>query len=592
MTINRRWITLAGMALLASGALAHAQDPTIDPPDRVARISYVLGDVRLQPASGGDWQPAPLNRPLVASERLATTGTSLAELDLGSTVLRLGGTGELMLADGNATHPRFALPSGALTVTVRSLTPGATIEIDTDLVALLINHPGRYRVAASDVASVVQVTEGSIDAYGSTRAPMTLKAGQRYRFGAADFSKLAVSALPAADAFDRWSTTRDMRYNALATTQYVSQDLVGYQDLDSYGSWQQDTTLGPVWYPNDVAADWTPYGDGDWSFIAPWGWTWVDRQPWGFAPFHYGRWSHERGRWGWVPGPRSLHSTYAPAVVAFLGPDRSRPQPLRAGTTGWVALGPGEIYRPWFSASRGYFDRVNANGRPRNGETVDGAYQDWRRGNPASFGNLGNRAVPAAIASLPASSFPEIRAAQRAQTYGAGSVPQTVMPGAPPPPRPPLHTAGTVPFRVLQVPSRIVRTDPTPARNDTGASARPGLSFIAPEPGNMRQPPVAHVADSSPNTQPGPNFQQRQPQTVIRSDRGSYNGFQPSIDYARTPIQRPGYGGGNYHDRPPAQQAPVSQTVLQMPPKTSASAPARESAGRQAPARGDAPQGR
>ena len=23
---------------------------------------------------------------------------------------------------------------------------------------------------------------------------------------------------------------------------------------------------------------------------APWGWTWVDDAPWGFAPFHYGRW--------------------------------------------------------------------------------------------------------------------------------------------------------------------------------------------------------------------------------------------------------------------------------------------------------------
>jgi hypothetical protein len=24
--------------------------------------------------------------------------------------------------------------------------------------------------------------------------------------------------------------------------------------------------------------------------MSPWGWTWVDNAPWGFAPFHYGRW--------------------------------------------------------------------------------------------------------------------------------------------------------------------------------------------------------------------------------------------------------------------------------------------------------------
>ena len=27
-----------------------------------------------------------------------------------------------------------------------------------------------------------------------------------------------------------------------------------------------------------------------WVWLRPWGWTWVDDAPWGFAPFHYGRW--------------------------------------------------------------------------------------------------------------------------------------------------------------------------------------------------------------------------------------------------------------------------------------------------------------
>ena len=34
----------------------------------------------------------------------------------------------------------------------------------------------------------------------------------------------------------------------------------------------------------------------------PWGLTWVDQAPWGYAPFHYGRWAYISGRWGWCPG--------------------------------------------------------------------------------------------------------------------------------------------------------------------------------------------------------------------------------------------------------------------------------------------------
>ena len=35
---------------------------------------------------------------------------------------------------------------------------------------------------------------------------------------------------------------------------------------------------------------------------AGWGPTWVDSAPWGYAPFHYGRWAFICGRWGWCPG--------------------------------------------------------------------------------------------------------------------------------------------------------------------------------------------------------------------------------------------------------------------------------------------------
>src|SRR2546429_1728856 len=38
----------------------------------------------------------------------------------------------------------------------------------------------------------------------------------------------------------------------------------------------------------------SPYSNGYWNWVAPWGWTWIDYAPWGFAPFHYGRWAFVR----------------------------------------------------------------------------------------------------------------------------------------------------------------------------------------------------------------------------------------------------------------------------------------------------------
>ncbi len=62
-----------------------------------------------------------------------------------------------------------------------------------------------------------------------------------------------------------------------------------------------------------VSAGWAPYTTGSWAFVEPWGWTWVDEAPWGFAPFHYGRWIMVRGAWAWVPGARGYRPVYAPA---------------------------------------------------------------------------------------------------------------------------------------------------------------------------------------------------------------------------------------------------------------------------------------
>src|ERR1700722_4378558 len=77
-------LRLTALALISLAMLGVALADETDPPDRVARLSYVQGAVSLEPAGSQDWVAAELNRPLTTSDRLwSDTPTSRAELDFG-----------------------------------------------------------------------------------------------------------------------------------------------------------------------------------------------------------------------------------------------------------------------------------------------------------------------------------------------------------------------------------------------------------------------------------------------------------------------------------------------------------------------------
>jgi hypothetical protein len=196
--------------------------------------------------------------------------------------------------------------------------------------------------------------------------------------------------------------------------------VVGYQDLDQYGDWQDTSDYGAVWYPTQVAADWAPYRDGHWAYIAPWGWTWVDDSPWGFAPYHYGRWAYTHRGWGWIPGPREVRPIYAPALVAFVG-GGGWSVGIGGGPVGWFPLGPGEIYNPWYHASRRYYSNVNiTNIHEHNSysrttiiNNINNSYNDYRNGRPVRGGHYANRDAPRGFTAVPGNTFAGGRHVQR-----------------------------------------------------------------------------------------------------------------------------------------------------------------------------------
>ena len=81
----------------------------------------------------------------------------------------------------------------------------------------------------------------------------------------------------------------------------ISLDLF-YDNLETYGVWQEVGDYGYCWQPHQTEADWRPYSDGRWVYTEA-GWTWDSDEPFGWAVYHYGRWANASGMgWIWIPG--------------------------------------------------------------------------------------------------------------------------------------------------------------------------------------------------------------------------------------------------------------------------------------------------
>jgi hypothetical protein len=348
--------------------LALAQDAApneADPPDRAARLSYVQGEVSLQPAGEEEWASAIVNRPLTTGDKLWTDEGARAEIYVGPAAVRLGSDTGFSFLNVDDDTIQMRMTAGVMDVRVRDLDDNDHIEIDTPNLALSVLRPGRYRVEVNDEGdtTVVKVSEGEAEASGGSQ-DVVVHAQQAATFRGTEQLAAEMGSLGAPDDFDSWSLERDRRDQVAATSpaaQYVSPEVTGYEDLDANGSWSSEPEYGYVWTPRVVAVDWAPYRYGHWVWIAPWGWTWVDDAPWGFAPFHYGRWAHIRNRWCWVPGPRHVRPVYAPALVGWVGTPGVSVSVTVGGGGGvaWFPLGPREVYVPARRYSPRYVERVN-----------------------------------------------------------------------------------------------------------------------------------------------------------------------------------------------------------------------------------------
>jgi hypothetical protein len=335
--------------LFASTALADA----VDPPARVARLSYAHGKVSFQPSGETGWSEASVNRPVTTGDRLYADHDARAELEVGPFALRLSENTDVTLANLNDQLLQLGVGQGTLRVTIYEMPANNSVEIDTPNGALVLQSVGSYRVdTASDGSSTqVTVSAGALQ-ISAGDLQRTLQSGQAVTLTGTGPVVAADLSVPPPDDFDKWCAGRDRRIETSASMQSVGRGIPGGEDLDAYGQWTADPRYGMVWYPSNLPPGWVPYRNGHWAYVRPWGWTWVEEEPWGYAPFHYGRWVRIHHVWAWVPGRVVDRPVYAPALVVFVGGGGP-------GVQAWFPLGPSEPYTPWYDHGPNYNERIN-----------------------------------------------------------------------------------------------------------------------------------------------------------------------------------------------------------------------------------------
>ncbi len=346
----------------------------------VARISLIHGEVSTQRGDSGDWSAATLNQPVVTGDKVSTGDGGRTEVQLDfANVLRLGPNSKANIANFTKRNIQIQIGQGIADYVVWKNSE-AEPEIDTPNVAVHpAHHDGVFRIEVRpDGDTVVIVRKGEAQ-IATPQGSTDIHAGDMATIrGSIDQAQYKISSAPDPDDWDQWNNDRNHLIENAQSWRHTNRYYTGAQDLDAYGQWQNVPDYGDVWVPNEPNG-WSPYREGNWTWEPYYGWTWVGFEPWGWAPYHYGRWFWWNNAWAWWPGPAWgwYRPFWAPAYVSFWGWGGGWGFGFGFGWGGWggfgwLPIGPGDWFHPWWGGYRGRF----------------GAFNAWDIGNRGRFGGF------------------------------------------------------------------------------------------------------------------------------------------------------------------------------------------------------------
>jgi len=289
------------------------------------------------------------NWPIAPGDVVRSEKASRTELDFGDVLLQLEASSELEIDALETATTEVQLTTGIARLDIRDSVK-ETIRLQLANARIQISAPGAYRIeVAQNGDAWMTVRQGQAKII-TDLAVFDQRSDEEVAIAREGTFSLA-RAPPKENPDSREARSRDIE--GMRSVEHVRPSLAGSRDLNDYGVWRWIPEFGMAWEPTRVARDWAPYRFGQWIWKSPWGWTWVDDAPWGFAPFHFGRWAYIGAHWMWVPGPRQVPAAYAPALVRWVRPSREH------DSVGWYPLAPGEEYIPPYAASDSYKRSVN-----------------------------------------------------------------------------------------------------------------------------------------------------------------------------------------------------------------------------------------
>lgn len=375
---NGKLVRQAGLLLsvltliFAISTFSGAQAPAAvtGSPARVARISYVAGEVRLD--SGWGYESVTMNLPVTEHNWLQTRSNGWAEIQMeDGSLIR-------MAPDTTITFTQLGRTSSGTFTTVDLDQGEAEFKIlkraDSDFQVTVNNktvaleHSGFFRVTSTnDDPMEVAVWKGSLSVHDTDSGDLVaVGKDETFVINPADVAEYALNKGTEADDLDDWSKQRDealTTYNA-ANHNTQSPYQYGASDLDQYGQYTQDPQYGNVWQPYGVSMDWDPFSNGYYANSGI-GTTWVSSYPWGWMPYRYGRWIFINGRgWCWAPG--DWHTLNNGPRIAHAPPGFHAPLP--PADLKVAAHTPGQVIRPGETAG----NRGGNNGVPSHLLTNEG----------------------------------------------------------------------------------------------------------------------------------------------------------------------------------------------------------------------------
>ena len=300
-----------------------------------ARLSYLVGDVQVRSEDSSEWFPASVNMPLRDGDSVWVPDGSRAEVQLaGGTQVRLDERSSLDLLNINADSSQFYLIEGSVYVNFRGKRSGGLVQVDTPVSSVRAYDRAVFNIdAAGNGDTNVSVYIGRV--YAENRRGITRVAAGNNLEISDDYADLA--PLGRADAWERWNTERDRRFEERRlSTRYLPDELDTYaSDFDDNGRWVSVKDYGYVWTPTvQVSVGWSPYRNGRWSWFGS-DYVWIGYEPWGWAPYHYGRWAYAASvGWFWVPPVRG-DVYWGPGYVGWVNTPTY---------VAWVPLAPRETY--------------------------------------------------------------------------------------------------------------------------------------------------------------------------------------------------------------------------------------------------------